>query len=53
MDSMCRNWAKDGLCTENNEYMMKNCKYSCNRCIQKEAKGNTPSNELSPPPPIV
>ena len=30
--SNCAYWAKDGLCTNNLEFMVKNCKKSCNLC---------------------
>ena len=30
--SNCAYWAKDGLCTNNLEFMAKNCQKSCNLC---------------------
>ena len=31
-DNDCNSWAKIGECANNPEYMLKNCKKSCNNC---------------------
>lgn len=39
-DDKCIEWAKDGECGKNYQYMSKYCKYSCNLCPLPQTNDN-------------
>lgn len=44
----CVQWAKDGECTRNKEYMAEYCKLSCTHCTPRNGSRPMPNDQLHP-----
>ena len=46
LHSLCREWANEGECLLNPEYMKAACKYSCLLCVNENSRKNDGLNEV-------